>query len=199
MKVCRANDYKVMPWKNGGGATTEVAISPPGATLDDFEWRISTATIERDGPFSSFPGIDRTLTLLDGKRVELQIDGGVSQLLTPSAPTLRFAGENGVEAVVPDGAITDFNVMTRRSHCRHRFERLRLTGAQPLARGRGERGGDETMVFLAEGDALRCRADRGEAILLGRRDCLILEAADPVDWRFEPVGTVTVFLITIGR
>ena len=49
------------PWKNGGGCTTEIAIAPPGASLDAFEWRISLATIAASGPFSAFPGVDRTL------------------------------------------------------------------------------------------------------------------------------------------
>ena len=50
-----------MPWKNGGGETAEIAVSPPGAALDDFDWRLSMARVETDGPFSAFPGIDRTL------------------------------------------------------------------------------------------------------------------------------------------
>jgi environmental stress-induced protein Ves len=194
MKVCRADSYIVMPWKNGGGSTTEIAVSPAGASLDAFDWRVSMARIERDGPFSSFPGIDRTLTLLDGKRVELRIDGRAPQVLTPSAPTLRFTGEDRVEASVPDGPITDFNVMTRRASCRHRFEQIRLNGEHPLAR----RGG-QTLVFLAEGSVLRCRPYGGQVVALGRRDCLVLEQADPADWRIEADGTATAFLITIGR
>jgi hypothetical protein len=191
MKVCRADSYTVMPWKNGGGSTTEIAVSPAGASLDAFDWRVSMARIEGDGPFSSFPGIDRTLTLLDGPRVELRIDGRAPQVLTPSAPILRFAGEDRVEAVVPDGPITDFNVMTRRARCRHRFEQVRLTSEQPLAL-RGTR----TLIFLAEGDALRCRSGNGGAITLRRRDCLILEPADPAGWCLD-ADEATVFLIVI--
>lgn len=192
MKVCRADSYIVMPWKNGGGSTTEIAVSPAGASLDGFDWRVSMARIERDGPFSSFPGIDRTLTLLDGLRVELRIDGRALQVLTPSAPTLAFAGEDRVEAAVPDGPITDFNVMTRRARCRHRFEQMRLTGEHPLALH-----GEQTLIFLAEGDALHCRSSNGEAPTLGRRDCLILGEADPIDWRLDAGAAATVFLIAI--
>ena len=63
------------PWKNGGGSTTEIAIAPPGAGLDDFDWRISLATISEDGPFSVFPGIDRTLILhtTEGPNVEAAV------------------------------------------------------------------------------------------------------------------------------
>ncbi|TIV74879.1 MAG: HutD family protein, partial [Mesorhizobium sp.] len=31
MRILRAADYRVMPWKNGGGTTTEIAVSPDGA------------------------------------------------------------------------------------------------------------------------------------------------------------------------
>ncbi|SFQ22142.1 HutD protein [Ectopseudomonas toyotomiensis] len=34
---------RVMPWKNGGGETLELAIAPAGAGLEDFAWRISSA------------------------------------------------------------------------------------------------------------------------------------------------------------
>ena len=33
------------PWKNGLGQTRELACWPPGAGLDDFEWRVSVATV----------------------------------------------------------------------------------------------------------------------------------------------------------
>ena len=31
MRVIRAGDCKRMPWKNGGGSTTELAVFPDGA------------------------------------------------------------------------------------------------------------------------------------------------------------------------
>ncbi|WP_431460998.1 HutD family protein, partial [Klebsiella pneumoniae] len=33
MRILRAADYRSMPWKNGGGVTTEIAVSPAGAGL----------------------------------------------------------------------------------------------------------------------------------------------------------------------
>ena len=41
MRILRAPDYRRMPWKNGGGETTEIAVFPAGAGLDDFDWRVS--------------------------------------------------------------------------------------------------------------------------------------------------------------
>ena len=61
MRILRVSGRVAAPWKNGGGTTTEVAVFPAGASFDDFGWRISIADIARGGPFSQFPGIDRTL------------------------------------------------------------------------------------------------------------------------------------------
>ena len=80
------------PWKNGGGSTTEIAVAPPGAGFDDFDWRVSLATITQDGPFSVFPGIDRTLALVDGDGVLLDF-GDERVVLSPSEPLIEFAGE----------------------------------------------------------------------------------------------------------
>lgn len=59
----------VSRWRNGGGETREIACWPVGG--DDFALRASIATIERDGPFSMFSDIDRSITLLSGDGVEL--------------------------------------------------------------------------------------------------------------------------------
>src|SRR6185369_11614525 len=71
-RLLTPSDYRPMPWKNGGGRTIEIAVHPVGATLDAFQWRVSIADIERDGPFSRFPGIDRTIVLLEGAGMHLR-------------------------------------------------------------------------------------------------------------------------------
>src|SRR5215208_142099 len=73
MRVIRTADCRRMPWKNGRGETTEIAVSPPGAGLDDFQWRVSVARVARNGPVSSFEGVGRTLAILDG--AGLRLDG----------------------------------------------------------------------------------------------------------------------------
>src|SRR5258707_14720415 len=65
-RVLSPSDYRRMPWKNGGGHTHEIAAHPEGAGMAAFAWRVSIAEIAQDGPFSSFPGVDRTLVLLAG-------------------------------------------------------------------------------------------------------------------------------------
>ncbi|QCI96582.1 HutD family protein [Agrobacterium larrymoorei] len=124
MHVLRASDHKRMPWKNGGGETVEIAVFPPHATVDDFDWRISMATVASDGPFSIFPQIDRTLSILDGKGMSLAIDGAGPVLLTTSSKPLSFAADVPVDATLADGTIIDLNVMTRRGRFSHRVERM---------------------------------------------------------------------------
>lgn len=64
-----------MPWKNGGGSTQELACWPPGADMNSFEWRVSLATVDRPGPFSVFPAIDRQIMLLGGDGLHLRSPG----------------------------------------------------------------------------------------------------------------------------
>lgn len=115
MKILRASEYKTMPWKNGGGVTVEIAIHPPGASVDAFEWRISMATVAQDGPFSSFPGIDRTLAIIEGNGMALSIAGDEPVALTTKSTPLPFAADVPVDASLMDGSIVDLNIMTRRS------------------------------------------------------------------------------------
>lgn len=103
------------PWKNGGGTTLELLCSPPGATLADFDWRVSIATVAASGPFSRFPGIDRTIVLLSGEGMHLRsADGSIDHpLIEPGIP-FSFPGEAPVEASLVGGVSRDFNLMTRR-------------------------------------------------------------------------------------
>ena len=110
-------DIVPTPWKNGGGATREIACWPPDTGLDSFDWRISVATIAADGAFSVFAGIDRSITLLSGDGVRLHGEHGTHRLDQPLVP-FAFAGETPIRATLLGGASEDFNVMTRRGRCR---------------------------------------------------------------------------------
>lgn len=135
MRIIRAADCKVMPWKNGGGTTTEIAVAPEGASLGDFEWRISMAHVGQDGPFSSFPGIDRTLSVLTGNGIRLVFGDGETVSLDRATTPFFFAADRAVDGVLVDGAIDDLNVMSRRGRWRHRVERLSGEGSLPASEG----------------------------------------------------------------
>lgn len=176
------------PWKNGGGSTTEIAIAPPGSGFDGFDWRISLATIGIDGPFSVFPGIDRTLALVDGPGVTLEVDGEDKVMLCEEEPVFEFRGEQAVVAAVNGGPTTDFNVMTRRASCHHRLGRRELEGISEFAPR-----GDVTVLFLAEGESLSVISD-AERIGLVRYDAVVFDTSTV--WTLE-TAAATVFVIDI--
>lgn len=103
------------PWKNGGGTTQEVVLWPPGSDLAGFDWRISIARIASSGPFSAFPGIDRTIVLLQGEGVQLRsADGSIDHALNRPLEPFAFAGDVALDCQLLGGASRDFNVMVRR-------------------------------------------------------------------------------------
>jgi environmental stress-induced protein Ves len=103
------------PWKNGAGLTRELAVEPRAAGTTDFHWRISIAEVDRDAPFSAFPGIDRCITLLRGAGMRLaSTDGSFEHRLDRVLAPFSFPGDLALDATLLGGACSDFNVMTRR-------------------------------------------------------------------------------------
>jgi environmental stress-induced protein Ves len=129
MRHLPASGYRAMPWRNGGGITREVAAF---SEAGDFLWRLSLATVASDGPFSCFPGVDRTLTVLEGEGIELAVSGRAPVRLAPGAP-FAFPGDVAASARLLGGVVTDFNVMTRRDRLAHRVEVCRAAAPGTLA------------------------------------------------------------------
>jgi environmental stress-induced protein Ves len=127
LRVIRSTDYVETPWKNGGGVTHEIARSDESREPD---WRISLATIDRDGPFSDFTGFDRTIVPLDGAGFELAFDDGSAVVLDLRCVPFRFAGERKVQCRLVGGRSRDLNAMTRRSRWEHDVTALALSQSQ---------------------------------------------------------------------
>ncbi|HEX4300316.1 MAG TPA: HutD family protein [Gammaproteobacteria bacterium] len=118
-------DYKLMPWKNGRGATTELAIHPAHADLAErpFDWRLSMADVVEDGDFSSFPGYDRTLVVTRGEGMELTFDGAAApQRLAGPGHAASFSGDWATRGRLLGGPVRDFNVMSARERLHHECE-----------------------------------------------------------------------------
>ncbi|MFT0735089.1 HutD family protein [Ralstonia wenshanensis] len=129
MKLIPADAMRRMPWKNGGGVTTEIAIAPAGATLDNFDWRVSTAQVDAAGPFSRFAGIDRSLAVIAGGRMRMHRADAEAVMLAPGEAPVRFPGEADVHATL-DAPLSDFNVMTRRDAWAHHAEAITLAAGE---------------------------------------------------------------------
>lgn len=167
LRLLKAAGHRRMPWKNGGGETVEIAVFPPEADLSAFGWRVSMATVATDGPFSTFPGIDRTLSILEGNGMELDIAGRSPVVLTKTSEPLAFPADAATTAKLVSGTIVDLNVMTRRSQWAHRAERHTFEGQHRL----DSEGGVTLLLSLGN---LRIDSD-AHAAELGRLDCAIIE------------------------
>jgi uncharacterized protein len=122
MKTLTAEDFKSMPWKNGGGITVELFRIPDPQVPDSFLFRLSRAHVKQDGPFSKFHGIDRILVLLKGQGIRLNS--------IPLRSVLNFRGEEDIHCELINGEVIDFNVMTKRTFA-----------TATLTRGEGEISG----------------------------------------------------------
>ncbi|RCK45271.1 hypothetical protein TH25_18220 [Thalassospira profundimaris] len=169
VRILRASDYRRMPWKNGGGETVEIAVFPANAGLDDFAWRISMATVASDGPFSSFPGIDRTLSILHGAGMTLVIGDKVPVTLTRDTEPYPFAADVATSALLVDGPITDLNVMTRRGHNTHRVTRHVVNGTQTLTTS------EKAVTVILVQDAVEIVEDSGESHELQPLDAMMCD------------------------
>ncbi|PTR23368.1 hypothetical protein C8J98_11421 [Luteibacter sp. OK325] len=146
MNVVPFAELKAVPWKNGLGITREIAVEPSGATMDDFIWRVSIADVDTASPFSRFPGIDRTIVLLEGDGFTMRLDGEREHALTTPCLPFAFAGETAVEIALAGGATRDFNLMVRRGAGRGVIEVMRGPLTLTL-------DSDAALVYLAQGEA----------------------------------------------
>jgi uncharacterized protein len=110
MNVVRLADCPEQPWRNGGGRTRELLAWPSAAA---WQVRVSVASVEADGPFSPYPGIDRWFAVLSGAGVVLALPRGAITL-GPGSAAIAFAGETAPPCRLIDGPTQDLNLMLRR-------------------------------------------------------------------------------------
>lgn len=103
-----ANDVQPQAWKNGGGTTRELLAWPHA---HDWALRISVARVERDGPFSAFPGVHRWMAVIEGEGLRL-----FDWPQRVGDEPLRFDGGLAPDAELVKGASLVFNAMERRGN-----------------------------------------------------------------------------------
>ena len=126
-----------------------------GSLPDDWTWRLSTADITQDVPFSVFPGVNREFCVADGNGVVLTING-VQHRCEPGSIT-RFRGDDEVFASLIDGPMKALNLMVR-------------DGAAPIHLCRKDVGGALAIVAIGklhmlELDGQQIRLDVLDAVL----------------------------------
>jgi len=118
VKLLRHGTYNRKPWNNGGGMTQDVWLWPETASQDGFDIRLSLASIETDGPFSLFPGIDRTITLVGGAPFVLYF-GDTGEHRMDLLQPFSFDSVQTPSSRLNEGAASAFNVMTRQGKWTH--------------------------------------------------------------------------------
>jgi environmental stress-induced protein Ves len=190
MRIARRADHKSMPWKNGRGLTEEVRAFPPDSGVDSFDWRLSIAHVGADGLFSIFPGIDRTIAVLEGAGIILDLpDEGRAELDVGGLP-FAFPGDWSVASRNCAGATVDLNIMTRRGRCTHRMQRLRLApGARFVAPGAGW-GVFNTPAVIEAGNG-RYYLERFDALGLEADESFAPSGDEMVEFLFAAISPVT--------
>ncbi|KRA25203.1 hypothetical protein ASD65_12795 [Microbacterium sp. Root61] len=159
MRVMRAVDRLVVPWRNGQGTTTEVLRHP--ADADSPYWRVSIAVIDRSSAFSSFPGYQRLLMPLTGE-VTLVVNGETERLARHEV--LAFSGDDAVAAQDVVSVTADLNVMVDRA-----WGSGELAATAVDARLDVHADAHETVLLVSLSATLRC-----EGQTLDEGDCVVL-------------------------
>lgn len=167
LRLYRAADYPSMPWRNGGGTTRQVACNPGGSSAA-FDWRLSLADVAQDGEFSAFAGYQRIITVLEGKGIQLTVDGRQEAPLAPRA-AYAFSGDARVDCRLLDGPIRDFNLIY--APARHHARLQWVAGPGPHT----FHSSAPTVLVLNAGAALSLQVDGAGHALPSRYDCLHIE------------------------
>ena len=192
IEIIRLTEVAPQRWFDGGGWTREIAR---GGDAQDWDWRLSVADVESDGPFSRLPGIEREICLLEGAGMQFEFDDGQTFALTPESPRLRFDGGRGLGSRLIDGATRDFNLMWRRGRFQAELWRRPLVGSMVMFAD----AGDSWAIHMLAGEArVTDGAGQGAAIVRGdtallragdaRRRCVLEGAGEALLMRIAPVG-----------
>ncbi|PWC46582.1 HutD family protein [Azospirillum sp. TSA6c] len=169
-------DHRRVPWKNGGGVTTELAVEPSDDGRPDgrFVWRVSIADVVEPGPFSAFPGYDRLIAVVEGDGMRLSVDGAPPVERRRLDPAFAFPGEAAVWCEPTAGPIRDVNLM---------LDRASATGVLTLLAGSAahranvhQAAGDVLLVHALAG-TLTVTPEDGEALTVPAGHSLLLRDA----------------------
>lgn len=123
VNIVQSSQVAREPWANGGGHTRTLLAWP-----DPRHWwlRVSVADVERAGPFSVFPGVDRWIAVIEGDGVCLRTLGRPPAVVGTDAPDMHaFPGDATTECELTGKPTRDLNVMARRHVARATVRSLR--------------------------------------------------------------------------
>lgn len=146
--IVRAGEGRETLWRNGRGRSWHLAASTDGTDKQDFDWIVSIAILDGEQPFSAYPGVHRTLSIIGGVGMRIAMDGREFELTTETGP-LAFEGELQVLGRALGGEpVKDFNVLTNRSRASHVSTRVVIAGRTEV-----HVTGDITIIHVQTGSA----------------------------------------------
>jgi environmental stress-induced protein Ves len=162
LRLIRQSEMTEGPWRNGMGVSWEIASHrEPGAA--DFSWRFAKARIDRDVPFSIYPGVDRVFMQISGNGLDLEFEGGrVLQVHESNVPH-AFACDIPLTCKLRDGPCFDLNLFTARGVYEAQASVLKLSGMEML-----DLSNVEAVFFALE----------GSVVLSGQGGAIQLQAGD---------------------
>jgi len=178
--------FKTLPWKNGKGETIELAINK-NANLDDFEWRISMASVVEDGVFSDFSGYTRNLILTEGNGLNLQHDHNHIDKLSKILDVATFDGGCITVGNLHEGAITDFNIITSKTKYQTNVSTYPQKTVQPIkladlcfvyslaAEVTFSSDNNAMSEILPQGHLLQVSQQQGSTLMLSGEQMIIVE------------------------
>lgn len=136
-------------WKNGLGKTRQIAIFPAEATLaeENFDWRLSSATVLGENTFSQFKGCDRWLIVWKGEGLILN-----GKKLLPHSP-LHFNGEESVKCSLIKDEVVDVGLI---------YNRTKIKAILSVVKGPIELNAVQqtSVLFLEEGEIIIVQNER---------------------------------------
>ena len=169
-------DVAAQPWRNGGGVTQELLAWPVEAAASDWQLRISVARIDRSGPFSAYPGVERWFAVVQGEGVVLRFANRRVMLGAGSEP-VRFEGAAAPDCGLLDGPTQDINLMVRSDAGR---------GAMLLARSGEDWVSTAWLRAVFTTDAATLQIDGSDAVDLPPSTLAWREEAGQQVWRLRP-------------
>ena len=186
MILLREAEYITVPWKNGGGLTREILKVPAEAAA--FDWRLSLATIEQPGPFSTFEDYDRTLVLVRGAGVELDFGTYGRAVLRTPGQLAAFDGSWATSCTLLDGPSSDLNLIVSKTRAEARARLVRVATPEIIHTA----GWEETLICCIAG-AAQIENAAGEIATLSGADVARCTPDDGV-LTCAPDGTTPVLL-----
>ena len=166
----------MQPWRNGGGVTQELLAWPASeGAAASWQLRISLARIDRSGPFSAYPGVERWFAVVQGEGVVLRFASRRVMLGAGSEP-VRFDGAAAPGCELLDGATQDLNLMVRSDAGR---------GAIVLVRGDEEWASTARLRALYSADDTTLQINDTDAAVLQAGTLAWAEDAGQQRWRLK--------------